>query len=239
VVSEPRTIDSEIRSRAITRLCHLTPSRNLIHIVAEGQGILSTAQLEDDKRAVFTPQDPHRFDRHRDHISCTIEYPNAWYLEHKRNPVGEAANFRDWAMLGIKPHHLTRASTRFCPENAAGGHGESLKDGIEGFAAMYEPEVINSKGRSFKRTAARRLAVPTNDQAEAMIHRLIPLEDITTIFIPDTAQAARHYFGLEQVGADPGLFRYVIAPTFFEAKKLSAEIRDGDIPTEIEWHPPD
>jgi hypothetical protein len=82
-------------------------------------------------------------------------------------------------------------------------------------------------------------ACPSNDQAEAMIYQRIPLADITTIFAPDAAQAARQYVQLEQIGVDPMSFGYVIAPNFFDAQILSAEMRDGSPPSEIEWNPPE
>lgn len=76
-------IEEEATRRNITRLCHLTPFRNLLHI-ASGSGLRSVADLSNDERAVFDQQDLERYDNHPDHISCSIEYPNVWYLRRRR-----------------------------------------------------------------------------------------------------------------------------------------------------------
>lgn len=237
-MSREPTLGERIQERGITRLCHLTPTRNFVHIAAEGGGLRSVTQLGTDELAVFQQQDPNRWDGHRDHISCSIQYPNAWYLRHKKVAFGEAANFPDWTMLGIDPRHLLREDTLFCPQNAASSGGAGLCAGLAGFEALYEEEMTDGQGRTFRRSARRISACPTNDQAEAMIYRQIPLADITTIFVPDAAQASRQYVQLEQIGVDPTRFHYVIAPNLFDAKLLSAEMREGSAPSEIEWNPP-
>lgn len=226
------TLGARIQELGITRLCHLTPTRNFVHIVAEGTGLLSLSQLGDDASALFQQQDPNRWDGHPDHISCSIQYPNAWYLRQKKTAFGEAANFPDWTMLGIDPRHLLGDETLFCPENAARDRGARLRGGLAGFEALYEKE------GPYPRSPHRIRACPSSDQAEAMIYQRIPLADITTIFVPDAAQAARQYVQLEQIGVDPTVFGYVIAPTFFDARILSAEMRNGSPPSEIEWNPP-
>jgi hypothetical protein len=228
----------QIRARGITRLCHLTPSRNLVHIATANEGILSVHQLGRDERSVFTQQDLARFDQQPDHISCSIQYPNAWYLRHKSNPRGEASNFRDWVVLGLDAGRIALPTTLFSPGNAAEGSGINLGSGIDAFGAMYEAEFVDGKGRSFKRTAKMLAACPTNDQAEVMIHRQIPLTEIGTIFVRDAEQATRQYVGLQQIGADADHFRYVVAPSFFDPYQLSANLRDGVAPTETEWNAP-
>jgi hypothetical protein len=221
-----------IQELGITRLCHLTPTRNFVHIAAEGNGLLSITQLNNEARAVFQQQDMNRWDGHPDHISCSIQYPNAWYLRKKKVAFGEAANFPDWTMLGIHPCHLLREDTLFCPQNAAKGSGAGLRGGLAGFEALYE------KDGPYPRSPDRIAACPSNDQAEAMIYQRIPLDDITTIFVPNAEQAARQYVQLEAIGVDPNAFGYVIAPTFFEAYSLSTEMRNGTPPSETDWNPP-
>lgn len=226
-----------LRLHKITRLCHLTPSRNLVHIACEG-GISSTGLLESEEGAVFTPQDRLRLDQRRSHISCSIQYPNAWYFRQKKNPGGEAGIFKDWVVLGLDPRCMLRPNTLFCPENAAGSGGANLQGGPEGFDAMYADLVVDSAKRTFSRENSRLEPCPTNDQAEVMIADRIPLEDIESIFVPDTAQAARVHAQLEQVGADPNGFGYMIAESFFNPRRMSAEIRKGVAPAEIPWNPP-
>ena len=51
-----RIRDSAAR-RGVTRLCHFTPSRNLVHIAAGLTGILATARLAEQERAAYTATD--------------------------------------------------------------------------------------------------------------------------------------------------------------------------------------
>ena len=58
--------------------------RNLVHIATSDAGVLSTAVLSTAERQAFNQQDLDRRDGHPEHISCSIEYPNAYYLRAKR-----------------------------------------------------------------------------------------------------------------------------------------------------------
>jgi len=89
-------IRQEVAKRRIARLCHFTPSRNLAHIAAGEIGILATRNLQQDERSVLNPTDLQRLDGHTGYISCSIEYPNAWYLDRAR---AQDTLFRDWVIL--------------------------------------------------------------------------------------------------------------------------------------------
>ena len=67
-------------TRGITRLCHLTPSKNLVHIATDPTGVLASDELAADNKATFNPVDHQRLDGFQNHICCSIQYPNAWYL---------------------------------------------------------------------------------------------------------------------------------------------------------------
>ncbi len=221
----------------ITRLCHLTPSQNLVHMAGDN-GILATQMLEADPSASFTSPDKQRLDGQPGHISCSVEYPNGYYYRSKRNPIGEASNFPDWVVLGIDPACMLRPGALFCQSNAASGGGAFLVQGPDGLASIYEREVEDSVGRTFKRGSKHLTPCPTNLQAEVMIFRHIPLTEIETIFVSDEDQARREYARFKMNGLDPGRFRYMIAPEFFEVEKLSANVRAGIAPAETEWDPP-
>src|SRR4051794_38345257 len=101
---------AETQRLGITRVCHFTPYRNLVHI-ATGGGLLSSAALSGAERRAFTQQDLARWDGHPDHISCSIEYPNAWYYHQK---AGNDEVFRTWVVMTMDPKHLGEDGTRFC-----------------------------------------------------------------------------------------------------------------------------
>jgi len=102
-MSRGGTVETEVKARGITRLCHFTPSRNLAQIVAGKTGILATSKLQEDERSVYTATDLQRLDGFREHICCSIEYPNAWYFEKAR---GKELLFKDWVVLLVTPKYL-------------------------------------------------------------------------------------------------------------------------------------
>src|SRR4028118_2268045 len=131
------TIKQEVERRGITRLCHFTPSRNLVHILTGTTGILATKKLQTDERSVFTPTDLQRLDRHEDYICCSIQYPNAWYFDTAKSKDELHELFKDWVILFINPKYLWLPGTRFCPRNAASGYGNLVAEGKEAFLSMF------------------------------------------------------------------------------------------------------
>ncbi len=226
-------VRGEVERLRITRICHLTPLRNLVHI-ATGAGLLSSTALTEAERKAFTQQDLERWDRHPDHICCSIEYPNAWYYRQK---AGNDEIFRTWVVMTIDPKNLAQDGTRFCHRNAAAGGGMYIRDGIEGLRGMYESPVEGAGGRTYTRTATHLPQCPTDNQAEVLVPRFIPIEDVKTLILPNDEQAASVYVGLEQIGGDPTRFVFAVAPVLFQAGVLSDGISGGVRPQERVWSP--
>ena len=88
------SIVTEARERGITRLCHITKSVNLPHILTTRQ-LSGTDELERSAEG-YRPNDENRWDGHRAHVHCSLEYPNGWYLDSARE---RDPNFRDWIVL--------------------------------------------------------------------------------------------------------------------------------------------
>jgi hypothetical protein len=219
--------------RAVTRLCHLTPFRNLLHIASEG-ALLSTAELQSNERAAFEPQDLARLDGHPDHICCSIQYPNVWYLRSKRlNSTPLQRLFPDWVCLLIDPSYLWVDGTLFCHRNAAAGWGSYLAAGPDAFAGIYNDVVLGAKGSISRNQKPENC--PTDDQAEVLVPKRIPLEDANHIVVADESQARRTYTGLELIGAPVQKLRWTIAPEFF-AVALSGTLRAGHLPVEVPWN---
>jgi ssDNA thymidine ADP-ribosyltransferase, DarT len=227
-------VKASAEAREVTRLCHLTPFRNLVHIAA-GDGLVSTARLSQGDRKEFNQQDLERLDAHPDHISCSIEYPNAWYLRRRQRDGGAAARlFPDWVCVCIEPHHLWADDTLFCPRNAAAGGGSLVGSGVATFQTLYANSTTGAYGMIFKRDRLPD-ACPTDDQAEVLVHRQIPLEDVQQIIVVDEAQAKRTFYGLQQLGLGDDLFEYAIGPDLFTPTRLSALLRAGTRPIEAAW----
>lgn len=224
-------IRTSVMARGITRLCHFTPSRNLVHIATQRQGVLATQHLQDDEKAVLNPTDLERLDCHPDHVCCSIQYPNAWYFQKARE---REHLFRDWVVLLIAARYLWMPGTKFCPRNAAAHQGRKVLGGVEAFEALFAPSIDGAYGKTFRRFNSHPLWLPTDDQAEVLIPDRILREDVLGIVVRDESQAKREAVRLEQLNEPvPRLF---IAPLFFFPKELSQSLRAGDLPREQEYH---
>lgn len=219
----------EYSSRGITRLCHFTPSRCLAHIVAGKNGVLATSHLEADERLVLNPTDLKRYDGYTGHISCSVEYPNAWYLSKAKE---NEKIFNDWVVLLIDPHYLQRSDTLFCPRNAAAGCGRYVKSGIEAFRSLYGENVVGAGSRTYHRSTSHLSACPTDNQAEVMIADCINLADISGVVVRDEMQAKNEIKRLELQELTFNA-NFVIAPTLFNKTSLSNSISRGTRPVEL------
>jgi len=225
------TIKQEVESRGITRLCHFTPSRNLVHILTGTTGIVATKKLQKDERNVFTSTDLERLDRHEAYICCSIEYPNAWYFDKAKS---KDELFKDWVVLFINPKYLWLPGTRFCPRNAASGYGNSVAEGKEAFLSMFAKSVPGAYGKTFTRSS--HLACwPTDNQAEVLIPEKIGMADILAIAVPTETQAKNEAERLSILDVPGDKFNFVIAPTLFDKQTLSKSIRSGKRPIETHW----
>ena len=225
-------IRGEAVRRGITRLCHFTPSRNLAHIATGEEGILATKKLREKERSIFTQTDLERLDGHEDAISCSIEYPNAWYFDKARS---RDVLFKDWVVLLIDPQYLWLPGTRFCPRNAASNHGRNVLEGEAGFLTLFENSVMGSGGQTFNRSPAHLLCCPTDDQAEVLIPDQIAKSDILAIGVTTETQAKNEIVRLQLMNVPTDDFRFIIVPELFEKRTLSQMIRSGKRPQETLW----
>ncbi len=225
-------LEKEIKARGISRLCHFTPSRNFGHIIATGGGILSTKALKDDERAVYNQTDLQRLDAHPDHICCSIEYPNAWYLDRARE---KERLFKDWVVLFLSPQLILRPGTLFSPRNAAAGMGAHLRPGVEGFLKMYAPKIVGAYNKTFTRSATHIPAAPTDQQAEVLVPDQIIREEILGIAVASEDQARNEVLRLKLIGTSANGLQIVIAPKLFDKNALNLSIRAGLRPKEVKY----
>lgn len=226
----------EAEKRGITRLAHFTPVRNLVHI-ATGQGLLSTQYLQTHERSHFTQQDLERLDGYPDHISCSIEYPNAYYVQRKRSDArGEGRLFPEWVCLFLIPSHLWRESTLLCRHNAAGARGAHVAAGAEAFREMFANSV-DAPSRTWHRQL-HPLCSPTDAQAEVLVHRRIPFDDVLGLAFADPGQASNTWAMLRQLEAPLAHLRFIVAPEFYAPTQLAVGLSRGRRPVETPWHPP-
>lgn len=225
-------IQRDVAKRGITRLCHFTPSRSLAHILADGAGILPSRLLAEEDRLLFNPTDLQRLDGHVDHICCSIEYPNAWYLDRARK--GEIL-FRDWVVIFVDPAVLASEGTLFCPRNAAAGYGSYIAAGYDAYASMFAQSVVGAQGVLRSRSLLHLPCSPTDDQAEVLVPMSIPRESIMGIGVASEEQARAEHIRLMILGIDIGNLKFVVSPTLFDKYALSSSIRAGQKQSEMQW----
>lgn len=224
------SIRAKLTMRGITRLCHFTPSRNLVHIATDPNGILSSARLRDNEKAVFNATDRQRLDGFPDHVCCSVQYPNAWYFRTARE---RERLFVDWVVLFLKPDALWATGTKFSARNAAAGRGSGVAEGEDAFESMFAPSVTGANGRTFTRTTTHPPWLTTDQQAEVLIPDRVAREDILGVAVASESQAKREHARLLQLRADvPPI---VIAPDFFNPGRLSSRLQSGTAPSETEF----
>ena len=224
-----KAIQRSVNKRGISRLCHFTPSRNLGHIITDQRGLLATQHLQEEERTIFNPTDIHRLDGHPDHICCSIQYPNAWYFRKARE---KELLFPDWVVLLIRPYYLWLPGTKFCPRNAASGGGYAVNEGAEAFETLFATNIEGAYGKIYSREK-KAPCIPTDDQAEVLIPDQVCKEDLMAIVVKDKSQVKREIVRLKIL--DVSLPPLIIAPDFFNAHSLSATLKSGNFPTEVEY----
>jgi hypothetical protein len=226
------SIRAKVASRQISRLCHFTPSRNLVHIATDPNGILSTALLQQDEKAILNSTDLARYDGHPNHVCCTIQYPNSWYFKRARD--SSQTLFADWVVVLIKPDHLWAPGTKFCARNASANRGSGITEGEAAFDSIFKDRVTGAYNKTYVRTERHPLWLPTDEQAEVLIPDRVAREDILGVAVANSAQAKREHARLTQLQTDvPPLF---VVPEFFdEPRNLSDLLRMGRAPTETRF----
>ncbi|MGO4299385.1 DarT ssDNA thymidine ADP-ribosyltransferase family protein [Leifsonia sp. RAF41] len=221
-------IAARLEARGVTRLTHFTNSRNLRRILRTGE-ILSTAELE-RREALHVITDRERYDGQRDHVCCSLEYPNMFYFFRASGRLA-TVNYSDWVIFLIDPMQAARAGVLFSPVNAATGSGRYLSSGAEAVDKLFAPSV---NGRA--RRATHNVNSPTDVQAEVLIPRSIPLSAVTGIVVPDMDSLRRDQGRLSHLGIDDqGLPWFTSEGLFQKDRVVSAVTRSQPISLEGPW----
>ncbi|WP_338836011.1 DarT ssDNA thymidine ADP-ribosyltransferase family protein [Neomoorella thermoacetica] len=215
--------------RGITRLCHLTQSRKLVHILSSSEGILSQAQLTITNPGLLDPNDQARLDGYVDYVSCSIEYPNTWYF---RAVKERDKLFTEWVALLLSPELLWSSGTLFCQFNAATCRGALVRGGFDAFASLFASEVSGLRGVR-RRTPKMLPCCPTDDQAEVLIPRNVPRDMILAVAVPSAEQARIEMKRLAYIGDVPSV-KWIVAADLFTTR-LSVLVRNGVRPEETPY----
>lgn len=218
-------IREEAIRRGITRLCHFTPSVKMLHILVHG--ILPTSRLRRDFRDICDPTDEARLDGLPDHVSCSIEYPNSWYLSLVQ---GRNSKYDDWVVALIDPAVLWKKGTKFCPRNAAAHGGKLIGEGYDAFMQLFRQEVRGARGRTYCRPVQMLPSCPTDGQAEVLVPGGIPRSAVIGAVVRSEEQARREVIRWKFV---PNLLPAPVwvCPEFFDGS-WARMVRDGKRPVE-------
>ena len=214
--------------RGITRLCHFTPSRNLIHVLSSGY-LKDRQTLDTEARDEVNPTDELRLDGHPDKICCSVEYPNSYYLD---IVTRKELIFLDWVILFIDPVVLWSPGTLFCQRNAAAENGSLIAGGWPGYESIFFPRVQGAGGRVFARQASHLSCSPTDIQAEVLVPGPIPIDAIRGIAMRSEKQAQTERARWDTLGLAPPTAPTVVAPVLFDKMALTKHIWTGRRPTE-------
>lgn len=163
-------IGRTLKNHHVSRLCHITQVDKLFSILYGDEGILATDFC--DSKSMYR-NDVDRMDGKTEYISTSIEYPNVWYYSNKKD-VNPYVN--NWAVLFIDPTLCQKENTLFCPINSAASKGAYIRGDAEIFRASFNQQV------GFRRRTNYMLnSCPTDDQAEVLIYKHVPVNSITGI----------------------------------------------------------
>lgn len=142
--------------------------------------------------------------------------------------------FPGWVCLLVDPAYLWSEHTLLCHRNAAAASGAYVAAGADAFAGLYADPVYGSRGATGR--DKKPASCPTDDQAEVLIPKRIPLGHANHVVVADDAQARRVYSALELIGAPVQELVWTLAPELFSIT-LSQTLRSGNLPLETPWNP--
>lgn len=214
----------ELTARGVTRLCHFTKLQSLTHILASADGIVASSAIQQDTKHT---NDSFRFDGELDHVCCTIEYPNSWFLNKAiQNNMDNI--FREWVVLCISLDVLLHRSAKFCECNASSKCGKYIRSDMSQIGDIFALEVPSFQ---HKRSPKMLSCCPTNGQAEILIKDNIPRQYIKRIIVGNH-DVAKNVYAMVKLYAIPDIPVYiapdVLSPTW------SGIIKQGRRPSEIE-----
>lgn len=219
-------IDSEIAAeaagRSIRRLCHSTRVASL-PLIAD-HGLLSRNRLEEECIPCVI-NDRYRADGQLGHISCSVELPNAYYMQ------SAVRSDSPWVVLLIDPAPISRTTTLYCRYNAATASGADIRPGLAGFRSLFAEQVDERwRGRDHV------LGCPTDLQAEILVEGQINTELIHSVVVETREIATTHRAVLESFTEATGT-RLSASEQLFDPYALNSLKWRGRLPnlTPITW----
>ncbi|WP_037351155.1 DarT ssDNA thymidine ADP-ribosyltransferase family protein [Selenomonas sp. FOBRC9] len=214
-----------LSARGVNRLCHFTKLQSFTHIILHETGILARDSIRQDTKNVT---DQERYDGELDYVSCSIQYPNSWFLKKAmQNDTNKI--FQEWVVLYINLNILASRKAKFCPCNASKGRGCYIKENMEEIESIFAHRIPTFQ---YPRTPRMLPSCPTDGQAEILIKDSIPRSFIVGIAVGNEKIAERIYAILVMYHIQH--ISIFIAPDVITTQ-WSSMIKDGHMPDEIAY----
>lgn len=214
-----------LKKRRVTRLCHFTKFQKLCHILESEQGILASNVIRFDTKNVI---DNERYDGETDHVCCSIQYPNSWYLKKARERNFDII-FRDWIVLYIEPSILMYRNAKFCPCNASRDRGAYINGDMSQLESIFAYSLQTFR---YSRSPKMPICCPTDGQAEILIKDNIPRSMIWGIGVSNEEMAERTAAMLK-ITEQTQIKIYISEDIF--SNVWSNLVREGRFPLETEY----
>lgn len=207
-----------LKSRGVTRLCHFTLFKSLTGILNSEDGILASKFINNDVKKI---NDSERYDGELDHVCCSVEYPNSWYMKRAINDNKDKI-FQEWVVLYIDISVLNDRNAKFAPCNASKCAGSYINPNMEEIGKIFAENVPTFY---YRRSVTMIPACPTDGQAEILIENNIPVKYIIGIAVSNKDIAGRVVGMLRVCGLSS--IKVYIAPDVLSTR-WSQMARDGD-----------
>ena len=212
----------KLKGRGVSRLCHFTKLQSLTHILATEEGVVASSSIQQDTKNI---NDSDRYDGELDHVCCTVEYPNSWFLKSAITAHVDKV-FRDWVVLCIDLEVLLVRKAKFCECNASTAYGRYIQDNFELVDQIFADRVSSF---CYPRTSSMLPCCPTNGQAEILIKDNIPRKYISKIIVGND-NVAKQVYAMQKVYSISTI-PICIAPDVLSTA-WSALIKEGTRPQE-------
>lgn len=192
--------------RNITCFTHFTRIDNLNSIL--DNGILSVYDLNHGNFE-YCSSDKERMDNHLEEISVSVSYPNGQMLYSKISNLGG-----DWVVMELDPYFVLKRKCNFFKTNAASNFVKEIRQQRENNLSTYFEEMFAEKNDGEKTQKDLPENFATDEQAEIMVYRHIPVYAIKAVHFQNENSIDEFSDKLKDLG-----IKYDSSDYFFHARK--------------------
>lgn len=180
--------------RNIAFFTHFTQIANLDSIL--DKGIVSVYDLN-RKNFEYRSSDADRNDNHLEEISVSVSYPNGRMFYSKRRNIGG-----EWAVMELDPYFVLKRKCNFFRTNAASDISKEIRRQRENNISDYFEEMFADDAYGYRAQKGLPDNLTTDEQAEIMVYRHIPVYAIKKIHFQSREALDRFSEKLDRLGIE-------------------------------------